>query len=170
MKKLLLGFLLISTVILFNTSNAQAQYKKGDKLFDVGIGVNSYYSSGTPLGASLEVGITDDISVGGEVDYASSTYSGNYGWTSMYIGARGSYHLSKILNIGSDKFDTYAGLGLGYRSFKWKDSGFGNSWGSGIALNYFAGGKYYFNDKLGAFVELGYIGLSNVKIGLALKF
>lgn len=173
MKKVLLGFLLMGAVVTFTVSNAQAQFQKSDKILNIGIGVNSYYGAGIPLGASLEVGVTDDISAGGEFDFASGNQGSlNWGYSSYYVGARGSYHLSKILNLNSDKFDVYAGLGLGYRGFKWKDSsyGFGYSYGSGINLNYFAGGRYGFTDKLGGFVELGYIGLSNAKLGVSLKF
>ena len=173
MKKIFIRILVFEAAMLFFASIANAQYSKSDKLLNLGIGVNSYYGGGIPLGASLEVGITDDISAGGEFDFASGNKgSADWGYTSYYIGARGSYHLSKILNLNNDKLDVYAGLGLGYRGFKWKESsyGFGYSYNSGINLNYFAGGRYELNNNLGAFVELGYIGLSNAKIGVALKF
>ncbi len=36
-------------------------YEKGDKLLNIGVGVNSYYGSGFPIGASFEIGIRDAI-------------------------------------------------------------------------------------------------------------
>ena len=170
---------LITIVLVSNAqlSNAQNGYKKGDNLLNVGIGVNSYYSSGIPFGASYEIGITDDISVGANIDYLSSSYSA-YGssenFSAFYIGGRGSYHFNKLLRIEGDKLDLYAGAALGYRSFSWSDNktpyGLDNSYGSSIYIGAFIGGKYYFSDKIGAFVELGEIGSTNARVGIAFKF
>jgi len=58
---------LVGLICLFSYT-AQAQYAKGDKLLNLGIGVNSYYNGGIPLSASFEVGVTDAISVGAGFD------------------------------------------------------------------------------------------------------
>ena len=158
------------------TSIAFAQngaFKKGDKLLNAGIGVNSFYSGGIPFGASFEVGISDAISVGGGIDYLSSNYSGLMKFTAMYFGARANYHFNELLNINNEKVDLYGGLTLGYRSFSWNDKedfGLGGSYGSGLFLGGLVGGKYYFSDKIGAFVELGAIGSTNARLGVAFKF
>jgi hypothetical protein len=150
-------------------------YAKGDKLLNVGVGINSYYSGGIPLGASFEVGITDDISVGGNVDYLSYKYKtlGNFKFTALYFGARGSYHFNTLLNIDNEKVDLYGGVTLGYRVFSWKDDysgeGLKSSYGSGLYLGILAGGKYYFASNIGAFAELGAIGSTNARIGVAFK-
>jgi hypothetical protein len=173
MKKLFFTCVALGAALMCNVFSANAQYDKNDKMLNIGIGVNSYYGQGIPLGASLEVGITDDISAGGEFDFNSGNLGSTaWGYNAFYIGARGSYHLNNILNLNNDKLDVYAGLGLGYRSFKWKDDtyGFGYNYNSGLNLNYLAGGRYAFNEKLGGFVELGYVGLSNAKVGISLKF
>ncbi len=162
------------------TSNSGGYgFSKNDKLLNIGVGLSSYYY-GNPIGLSYEVGITDDISVGGQLDYNSGSYDDYYGYSSRYrysayyLGARGSYHFNRVLNINQNKMDLYAGLGLGYQSFNWNDSyngsGYGYDYGSGLFLNYFIGGKYYFTNKVGAFVELGYTGLSSSRVGLAVKF
>ncbi|WP_315821257.1 hypothetical protein [Paraflavitalea speifideaquila] len=174
MKKIgvLAGTLLFS-IVLFAQNGA---YSKGDKLLNIGLGLNSYYSGGIPFGASFEVGITDDISVGANFDYLSHKYKGlgDYKFTALYFGARGSYHFNTLLNIENNKFDVYAGATLGYRTFSWKDgysgTGLKSSYGSGLYLGILAGGKYYFSDKIGAFVELGAIGSTNARIGVAFKF
>lgn len=151
-------------------------FKKGDKLLNLGIGINSYYSGGIPFGASLEFGVTDDISVGGNVDYLSSKYGGilDYKFTAIYFGARVNYHFNRILKIESDKVDVYGGLTLGYRSFSFKDNnggiGLGKSYGSGVYVGGLVGGRYYFSNNIGAFVELGAIGSTNARVGLAFKF
>src|SRR5882757_3728488 len=118
MKKIFLGICLLSG--LFFSQTATAQFKKGDKLLNIGIGLNSYYASGTPIGASFEVGVTDEISVGGLIDYVSSSYY-TTSLSAFYIGGRGSYHFNKLLNLRSNEWDIYGGASLGYRSFSWSD-------------------------------------------------
>ncbi|PWK27838.1 hypothetical protein LV89_01245 [Arcicella aurantiaca] len=171
MKKLLTFSFLLALLLTASQGFSQA-YKQGDKYLNATIGLNSYYSTGLPLGASFEVGITDAISVGGQADYASGNYGSGLGFTAFYIGARGAYHLGEVLKINSDKVDLYAGLGLGYRSFSWKDgyNGTGYSYGNGLDFNYFIGGRYFFSDNIGAVLELGYSGVSNARAGLTFKF
>jgi hypothetical protein len=119
MKKFFAIVALLSLSLLTTTSFAQ--YQQGDKLLNVGIGLGAGYGGGVPLGASFEVGITDDISVGGQIDYYSWSYDYgfagvNYGYryTFIPIAVRGSYHLNKVLNLNNDKLDLYGGAGLGY--------------------------------------------------------
>lgn len=174
MKKLLLGFLLIGAAFIFNTPAAYSQFENGDKLLNLGIGLNSYYSGGIPLGASFEVGITDEISVGGSASFLSHTYFGNDKFTAIYIGGRGSYHVNKLLQLNNDKLDLYAGAALGYRSFSWSNDYYGGSlggsYGSGIYFGGFIGGRYYFANNIGAFLELGAGGSSNANLGVTFKF
>lgn len=168
---------IISTLILvaLTTTTLMAQkngaFSKNDKLVSVGIGLNSYYSGGIPLGASFEKGITDNISVGANLDYLSNKYNSTK-FTALYIGVRGSYHFNELLKINNEKLDLYGGPTLGYRNFSWSDDelDLGSSYGSGIYLGAFIGGKYYFNNKIGVFAELGSIGSTNARIGVALKF
>jgi hypothetical protein len=153
-------------------------YSQGDKLINVGIGLNSYYSGGIPFGASMEFGVTETISVGANVDYLSYTYNygtlGNYKFTALYFGGRGSYHFNELFNLNNEKVDLYGGAALGYRSFSWKDNfsnaSLGDSYGSGVYFGIFVGGRYYFTNNVGGFAELGAIGSTNVRIGLAFKF
>jgi hypothetical protein len=177
MKKIILGICLLTG--LFVAQTASAQYKKGDKLLNIGIGLNSYYSAGTPIGASLEVGVTDAISVGGMIDYVGTSYAyagGSTSFSALYIGARGSYHFNELLNLRSKQWDIYGGASLGYRSFSWSDTNIGNglalggSYGSGVFLGIHVGTRYYFSDKVGAFLELGGGGSGNARLGVAFKF
>lgn len=152
-------------------------YEKGNNLLNIGVGLSSYYY-GNPLGISFELGVDKDISVGAQFDYNSGNYgdyyynSSRWRYTSTYVGARASYHFNRILTLNTRKVDLYAGLGLGYRTFRWNDTNYGSgyNYGSGLFVNYFIGGKYYFSDKIGAFLELGYTGLSSSRVGLSAKF
>lgn len=176
MKKILLS---VTAIFAFTTvSIAQnGTFSSGDSLLNVGIGVNSYYDSGTPFGVSFEKGVSDDFSVGGDFNYLSSKYALGYGYelkfTAMYIGARGSYHLNDTFGITDNNFDVYVGASLGYRSFTWSDNiggdTLGSSYGSGIYFGGFGGAKYYFTEKIGAFLEIGATGSSNARIGIAFK-
>lgn len=175
MKKIVLAL----SVIFSLTSNLQAQngaFANGDKLLNIGVGVNSAYQRGIPLGASFEVGITDAISVGANVDYLSSNYkfgSSKLNFTTIYLAARASYHFNNLLKIQNEKIDVYAGASVGYRIFSWSDNannGLGNAYGSGVYLGVHVGGKYYFTEKIGAFVEVGDVGSTNARVGVALRF
>ena len=172
MKKLLTFSFLLALIATTSFKGFSQGFKQGDKLLNATVGLNSYYSTGLPLGASFEVGITDAISVGGQADYASGNYGTGLGFTAFYIGARGAYHLGEVFKINSDKVDLYGGLGLGYRSFSWKDgyNCVGYSYGNGLDFNYFIGGRYFFSDNIGAVLELGYSGVSNARAGLTFKF
>lgn len=172
MKKNLALFSIIGLLSIASFFKTSAQsFKQGDNLLNLGLGLNSYYT-GMPIGASYEVGISDVISVGGMLDYNSSRYASTYGFTAFYLGARGSYHFNELFKINNDKIDLYGGLGLGYQSFKWTDGVYStySSYGSGIYLNYFIGGKYYFSDRVAGMLELGSSGLSGARIGVGFKF
>lgn len=180
-------FLLLGLVA---TISLQAQtYSKGQKDLHLGIGLLSfYYGSGynriiPPINASFEVGITDNIGVGGFVGvstaksrYNSIFFTGDYGWryTWITVGARGAYHFD-ILN--DPKFDTYAGAMLGVHivrsTFYSNDplitsSGLSPSSNGGASWSFFGGCRYQFSDKLGVYGELGY-GYSLLNVGLRLK-
>ena len=93
------------------------------------------------------------------------------------FGARGSYHFSEVLNISNPKLDVYGGAGLIYRHFTVKYNGegtepddiFAKASSGDITSDLHAGGRYLFNDRIGAFAELGY-GISPLQLGLTVKF
>ncbi|WP_155977952.1 hypothetical protein [Pedobacter glucosidilyticus] len=161
---------LIFTFLTITTFAQNGAYSKGDKLLNIGIGVNSYYDGGIPLGASFEKGITENISVGAQADFLSADYA-SIKFTALYIGLRASYHVNQLLNIENNKIDLYGGPTLGYRSFTWKDEdlNLGDDYGSGLFLGVYIGGKYYIHKNIGLFSELGAIGSTNARIGVAFK-
>lgn len=156
---------------------------KGEKVVNVGIGFGGYGTWGysiavPPISGSFEIGVKDDvldvgsIGVGGYIAYASykqNNYSGDSYWTfnRLVIGARGVFHYPLV-----EKLDTYTGLMLGFSNYSWKWNGPGDQpvdlGGSPIGISWFAGGRYYFNEKIAGMAEIGY-GITYLNLGVAFK-
>ncbi len=181
MKKLLLS-LLVAVIAI--SANAQ-HFDKGTKFFHVGVGVISPYAySGSKMGvppihASLEVGVTDKIGVGGLIGYTSSKYetsywTGKYSWNFTYliIGARGNYHFYQ-----DEKFDVYGGAMLGYNissaKFESTDATLKQyvtePKTGGVAFGVYAGGRYFFKENSALFAEVGY-NIGWINFGYCAKF
>lgn len=178
MKKFFYSFAVVALLALSAQGVMAQAYQQGDKLLNLGIGLNGYYGGGLPIGGSFEYGVTDQISVGAQIDFYTWGYNFGSGYKYRYtfipIALRGSYHVNELLNLDNDKVDLYGGVQLGYYISKYSDdSGFSgiynNSYGNKALFGIHLGGKYYFKPNLGGFAELGY-GVSTLKLGLALKF
>jgi hypothetical protein len=188
MKKVLLFFAAIFLVSQFNFSQ-DLPVVKGDKIINAGIGFGSALYSGTgwsstipPLSVSFEQIIMDEvidkglIGVGGYVGYASYKWEYNYmgyDWGYKYsnfiLGARGTFHYPLI-----KKLDTYTGLMIGFEVVSAKEFGdidplysYDVSQ-SGLVWSWYAGGRYFFNEKWAGMLELGY-GITYLNLGVALK-
>ncbi len=163
---------------MFNgTANAQFE-GQGQIDVNVGLGLGSFLTSGTakstvpPIGASVDYGINDNVSVGAYVGYSGAEddlifFKTTY--TYLVVGGRAAYHKEFI-----DGIDTYGGIMLGYNiaSFKLEpDPGppFNNISAGGFLYGGFLGARYYFTDNIGAHLELGY-GIAVAQVGLSLKF
>lgn len=176
MKKVFLMFF-VAAFMSLASEKAFAQYEKGDKLLNVGIGLNSYYGGGIPIGVAFEYGVTDAISVGAQIDFSRWSYNfGGYKWSYTFVpvALRGSYHFGQLLNLNTDKLDLYGGAALGYYISSYSDntgySGiYDNSYGNKGLFGLFAGGRYYFKENIAGFAELGY-GVSTLKVGATFKF
>lgn len=179
-------------------ATAVAQFEEGDNVLGLGVGIGGGYGIGftgtgvtqTPaLGAHFDHCMGDLGSgtwgLGGAIGYKSLSYklddpfwayTTDYKWTYLTIGLRGTWHYNEW--HGSDKFDTYGGLMLAYRSASFKDnSNYPNNWtgvkytwsGSGVSFSGLLGARYYFTDNIGAFAEVGF-GYAVLQLGLAAKF
>jgi hypothetical protein len=155
--------------------------------FGIGLGYSSWgYKIGLPpirLSADFELPIPIPITVGGMVGIRTWTYSW-YSWLfrddftifEIPIGVRGMYHFNFAAftdNSFVRKLDAYAGLTMGWvivfdnykgDSYYWsgRDSYF--LWG----VN--AGARYFFNDVIGLYLEVGVSGFDYASFGLTLKF
>ncbi|PWJ55307.1 hypothetical protein CLV98_11476 [Dyadobacter jejuensis] len=170
MKNFLL-MLMVATILGLTSNKALAQFEKGDKIVNVGIGGGGYgfYGSGFAVGGSVEFGIHDFISVGAQADIKFYNYGylnfGSKNYVALPIAARGSYHYGKHF-LPMDNLDLYAGPALGLNID-------GNEYynGTNVVIGAFAGARYYFKPTMGAFLELA--GGSNMipaKVGLSFKF
>ncbi|MBC8155615.1 MAG: hypothetical protein H7Z72_22230 [Bacteroidetes bacterium] len=174
MKKIF-SLVLVLTLLVSSASFAQLAIDKGTKFINLGIGVGGGGGvGGVAFGGSLDFGVAPNITVGAQVayrsfDYGFTGFNGNVSY--LYLAARGSYHFNELLNLSTDKADLYAGIGLGYQNVSYSDSfgaGF-NTFGSGIFVPLHLGGRYFFNEKLGGFVEVG-DGIAPLLLGVTLKF
>lgn len=169
------SLLIVLLFCLAGSNLSFAQFAKGQKDLNIGIGLGSNY--GLPIGASLDFGITDNISLGAYLGYASKTEELGFGfvsykwnYTAILMGARAAYHLKLV-----DNLDTYGGVLLGYNygsvSLQGDRNGFFGAepeYG-GLAWAGFIGGRYRFSERMGAFAELGY-GIAILQAGLNVKF
>jgi opacity protein-like surface antigen len=143
------------------------------------------YSSTGPLYAKFEHAISDKVGLGLNFAYAGNqwAYQFNDGYdgtnytetskrTTFSVLARMNFHFGS-----SDKFDPYAGFGLGYRSANWTIDTDDPNGGSGVdfktlvplGMEITVGARYYFMEHLGAYVEVG-AAKSVVQVGLVGKF
>ncbi|MFD2572073.1 hypothetical protein ACFSUS_15620 [Spirosoma soli] len=160
----------------YSAPSRRSSVSHRDKYLNLGVGLLTYYGGGLPLGASFEVDVKNNFSVGGSVDYFRYNYgyySGGYNF--IYAGARASYHLGEALNVGDQKFDPYVGATLGFRHASYRDSygysyyDYGNGYNSGLFIGIHLGARYMFSEHIGGFTEVGY-GVSALKLGLTAKF
>lgn len=157
---------------------AQVQYDRGDKLFSVGLGIGGYngdyYSYngayyrgntyGVPITASLEFFVNDAISIGPYVGFTARNHSFAFDG-----GARGSYHFSKHIPLGTDKLDLYGAVLLGISNV-WYEGNNGEDY-TDFAPRFgaTAGARWYFTRSFSANAEVGY-GLTSVLAGISFKF
>ncbi|MFA5670299.1 MAG: hypothetical protein WC967_13740 [Balneolaceae bacterium] len=161
---LLLSFLLIPALTM-------AQYPgKGtiDINGGIGVGHNLSGTGGIPINISVDYGYDDNFTYGGYLGYLGS--STNTGWgtwkyTNFILGARGTYHHQL-----AEDFDTYGGLILGYNvaTVKWDGPGTNRSSAGGMVAQPFVGGRYHFNENVGAYAELGF-GIAILQFGVTYR-
>lgn len=186
MKKQIL-FVTVLIFISYATLHAQDKTKEsnvysiGTNVASVGVGLGSsiagysYGSQSPAISLQYERGLWEVgpgvISLGGYLGFKTYKYSGSgysYKWSYTIIGVRGAYHLTQI-NVKN--LDLYGGVMLAYNNLHFTDNQ-GNStvsYGSTTGFSIFLGGRYYFTQNIGAFLELGY-GVAYANLGLALKF
>lgn len=159
-----------------------APFEVGTNAVNLGIGFGTSYAylgssvSSTPaFSASFERGVVElgpgVIGLGVLAGY-QGTSADYFGFkqksTDVVVAVRGAFHYPV-----SDKFDAYAGIGIGYRSisYSFDGAGIGSTTANygGVFSAGFLGGRYFFTDAIGAFAELGY-DQTFLKIGLTAKF
>lgn len=133
-----------------------------------------------PAYIKYEHGITDEIGLGGYVAAAASRYK--YGPDRKYtdhifagsLGIMGFYHFNKLIPVR--KLDVYAGAGVGVRqlTYSYDDDFPGDTSDdrtSFTAMPLFkVGARWYFTKMFGVYAEGGYDKMSDVNLGITLRF
>lgn len=127
--------IMILLIILFSVFKLNAQHQKGDALFNLGLGMSSYYTSGAafkstvpPLETSFESFVGDNFSIGGFLGYYKAKYENviksdiatidtKIKYNYLSFGAVANYHF-----VDENTFNIYLGGKLGYVSSKTKVS------------------------------------------------
>ncbi len=173
--------LLIVLGLFVLTLNAQKIMEKGDIMLNAGIGVFSNHGLIPSINASMEIGVipTGDIGIvtfggiaayqlGLNTYYAFGYADENYTYSVFVVGGRASWHLQ---TFESDKWDVYAGAGLGvemrsgYKVYGYNYDGDVSPYGEG-----FVGGRMMMSESFGLFGEVGYGTLSSIKFGVTFGF
>lgn len=162
---------------------------KGTSLFGAGLylGYWGYGFYGTrslvvpPLNVYYELGVHEYITVGpfvgfGRWDYRYVNY--NYSWSFYHLGARGSFHLTTLINellgneIDAEKIDLYltvmSGLEIRNYSSTYYSDLYDNSYR--IFIGPSAGFRYYLSNNFALYVEGGRGALGALNFGVSVKF
>jgi hypothetical protein len=176
MKKIAFAVLCVCLLSLtVHTASAQVKYAKKDVLLNFGIGSNYYYAGGTPFVASAEFFINDAISIGPYLGFTSYGYRGfgyRLNYTFIDIGARGSYHFSKHLNLNTNKLDLYGGAMIGFVSSTYKDntnSTVVDPYGNTARFGVLGGARWYFTSVFSANGEVAVGGIAPLMLGISFK-
>lgn len=180
--------LMLALFVPFSRLDAQV-FDQGDKVVSFGIGLGStYYVLGSaysttlpPLFVAADYCFREDLGPGNLGLGAYMSFSGyketwnyagddyGYKYTSIVIGARGTYHFTDLV----DNLDLYGGVMIGPEIVISKSYGYDNNNmspnGSGVAYDVFGGARYFLSDNFAVMGELGY-GIAWLKIGVSLKF
>ncbi len=146
MRKLFTAALVL---ILCNAAFAQAWTGQGDQKVQIGLSTWGY---GTGITGTYDYGVSNLLSVGAGANLYFSGYKDDNKDNKSFIFGRLNAHLQEPLNL-PDEWDIYPGLDIGI---------LGDSFGLGAHI----GARYFFNDKFGAFIELGNNGSIGVSINL----
>lgn len=147
------------------TASAQATLGEGNAQLNAGVGLSGW---GIPLYVGVDYGITQDITVGGELSYRSHTrYETTY--TGIAVSANGNYHFNRVLEIPSE-IDFYAGLSLGYYYWTTNEIHSDDYLTSRLGFAAQIGGRYFFSDKFGLNLEIGGGNVFGAKAGITYKF
>ncbi|WP_025765221.1 hypothetical protein [Dyadobacter tibetensis] len=174
MKNITYPLIFIAVLLAAARQQAFAQFQKGDKLLNIGLGVGNYENS-APFHASFEYAFGNYFSAGVQTDVYSYRYGpGDAYRTSFPTALRASYHYGKHF-VRDKRLDLYGGAALGILSAshydRWPDrhpKHFVGD-GGGPTVGLYAGAKYLFTPGFGLFAEAGH-NISWLKLGVAFRF
>lgn len=202
----LYGAALLATVAAFanpNESRAQA-FDEETNLISVGYGFvttlgsindsfgdkDTDYSELGPIYAKFEHAVSDHLGIGLNLAYTTNEWAYRYGSDTNGDGVNDNQYdatnkrvaYSALVRLNwhfgdNDKFDPYAGFGLGYRNSTWSysttdpsgsDSGVAFKNPIALGMEFTIGARYLFAEHFGAYLEVG-AAKSIVQVGLTVK-
>lgn len=144
MKKLLFT---LTGIIMLNFANAQAFTHQGDQKLQVGL---SAYGYGSGLKGSYDYGINHLFSAGAGAEVYFDNDDDKEGGFHAFV--RGSIHTGELLGM-PDNMDLYPGIDMGINE-------------NGLGLGAYVGFRYFINNQLGFYAELGSRGAFGISINL----
>ncbi|WP_052353972.1 hypothetical protein [Flectobacillus major] len=177
MQKTIYLLIFYLSISLYSANKVYAQAFSDENIYiSTTIGLNSYYRS-IPISFSYEWPVSSKESLSFLLDtnfgkYPSSFLPGdNWDYKAFNMSIRYSYHLSELLHQKNENIDHYVGGGLGFQHFKWNNElqGYRYNFRNGISLDYYLGTRYFFSERVGFCLEVGSIGISNIRIGTTFR-
>ena len=95
------------------------------------------------IGVNYEIPVHTDISI---APGASTNFDLN--WITLHVKA--NYYFDNLIDLTAEAWDVYGGVGAGYSIYNGNDNK-----DSGIDIGLHAGGRWFWNDKWGVYLELG---------------
>ena len=95
------------------------------------------------IGASYEIPVSGDITI---APFAGTNF--DLDW--LTIGVRANYYFDNLFELNDDAWDVYGGAGAGYSIY----NGNGND-SSDLDIGLHVGGRWFWNDKWGVYLEFG---------------
>lgn len=141
MKKSTLFCLLI---VAFTTFNVSGQARK-----ELNFGL---------IGANYEFPVHKDITI------APAAFT-NLDLDWLTLGVRGNYYFDNLFGISDDAWDVYGGAGAGFAIYNGDDN---NAHSNDLDLGLHVGGRWFWNDKWGIYLEFGGGSTSGTSSGLGL--
>jgi hypothetical protein len=186
-------FILLSVIsAIFSLQLSAQQLEKGSHVISPGFGLGGLYpvfsqvNYQTPLfGISYEYGAFEkvgpgSIGIGGFFGYKAFKRVEEIDGIDYYeklhyfvVGGKGAYHYNPFPQV--KKLDTYAGVMLSFNlpdhsaNYAPEYEYLENTYKGYLAATIYTGARYYFNDYVGAFAEVGF-GTSFFSMGANFKF
>ncbi|HEY6142976.1 MAG TPA: hypothetical protein VIV55_06020 [Flavobacterium sp.] len=114
------------------------------------------------IGINYEIPVHPDITIA-----PGAGTNGNLDW--LTVGVKANYYFDNLFGISDAAWDVYGGAGVGY-AFDMRENEDNNGHGNddGLDLGLHAGGRWFWNDKWGVYLELSYGNTSEFSPGIGL--
>lgn len=129
-------------------------------------------SRGLPFYGALDYGVHQNVTVGGQLEYRvyNDRFAGiRYNHQIFGLSGNVNFHFNHLLEL-PEQWNVYGGANLGF--YLWDSPGsYSGSGAGGLGIGLQLGGRYYFNERWGANLELGGTQLfGGGKIGASYRF